>query len=108
MLQLDLQKMNNEMITNEANLYRGKPRGHYDPTPTEVIFTKLGQEIFKVTEDKIHKTQMTDEDWILYCDTANKCVRFGTVWGPKEISDFKKSELDIIQLFLDKRKTNVK
>ena len=51
---------------------------------------------------------MTDEDWILYCETANKCVRYGTTWGPKEISDFKKSELDIIQLFLDKRKTNVK
>ena len=108
MLQLDLQRMINKMITDEAKLYRGKPRGYYDPTPTEVIFTKLGQEIFKVTEDKIHKTQMTDEDWILYCNTANKCVRFGTVWGPKEISDFNKSELDIIQLFLSKRKTNVK
>tara|TARA_B100000745_G_C19978364_1_gene331350 strand:+ start:164 stop:454 length:291 start_codon:yes stop_codon:yes gene_type:complete len=96
------------MITTNENLYRGKPRGLYDPTNIEVFFTKLGQEIFKVTEDKIHKTQMTDEDWILYCDTANKCVRFGTVWGPKEMSDFKNAELNVIQLFLDKRKTNGK
>ena len=96
------------MITTNENLYRGKPRGLYDPTNIEVFFTKLGQEIFKVTEDKIHKTQMTDEDWILYCDTANKCVRFGTVWGPKEMSDFKRDELNVIQLFLDKRKINGK
>ena len=98
--------MNNiKMETNNGeNLYRGKPRGYYDPTPAEVFFTKLGQEIFKVTEDRVHKTQMTDEDWILYCDTANKCVRYGTVWGPKEMSDFKKAELDVIQLFLKKRK----
>ena len=91
------------MRTNE-NLYRGKKRGYYDPTETEVFFTKLGQEIFKVTESKTHKTQMTDEDWILYCNTASKCVRFGTVWGPKEMKDFKKSELAVIQLFLNKRK----
>ena len=96
------------MITTNENLYRGKPRGLYDPTNIEVFFTKLGQEIFKVTEDKIHKTQMTDEDWILYCDTAIKCVRFGTVWGPKEMSDFKRDELNVIQLFLDKRKINGK
>ena len=107
MLQLDLKRMNNKMITTNENLYRGKQRGYYDPTPAEVFFTKLGQEIFKVTEDKVHKTQMTDENWILYCETANKCVRFGTVWGPKEMSDFNKAELNVIQLFLDKRKTNV-
>ena len=47
---------------------------------------------------------MTDEDWILYCDTASKCVRFGTVWGPKEMTDFKPAELNVLQLFLDKRK----
>ena len=70
----------------------------------EVFFTKLGQEIFKITDNKTHKTQMTDEDWILYCDTAGKCVRFGTVWGPKTMTDFKPEELDVIQLFLDKRK----
>jgi len=94
------------MKTNE-NLYRGKERGIYDPSEIEVFFTKLGQEIFKVTDSKTHKLQMTDEDWILYCDTAGKCVRFGTVWGPKEMSDFKESELEVIQLFLDKREKNV-
>ena len=83
---------------------QGKPRGIYDPSEQEMFFTKLGQEIFKVTDNKTHKTQMTDEDWILYCNTASKCVRFGTVWGPKEMTDFKKDELDVIQLFLDKRK----
>ena len=103
MQQLDLQKRKMMMETNE-NLYRGKKRGYYDPTETEVFFTKLGQEIFKVTENKTHKTQMTDEDWILYCNTASKCVRFGTVWGPKKIKDFKKSELAVMQLFLNKRK----
>ena len=82
---------------------RGKPRGIYDPSEQEIFFTKLGQEIFKVTDNKTHKSQMTDEDWILYCDTAGKCVRFGTVWGPKEMSDFKESELEVIELFLDKR-----
>ena len=87
---------------------RGKPKGYYDMSEQEIFFTKLGQEIFKVTDNKTHKSQMTDEDWILYCNTANKCVRFGTLWGPKEMSDFNKSELDIIQLFLAKRKTNVK
>ena len=94
------------MKTNE-NLYRGKERGIYDPSEIEVFFTKLGQEIFKVTDSKTHKLQMTDEDWILYCDTAGKCVRFGTLWGPKEMSDFKKSELEVIRLFLDKRNNNV-
>ena len=91
------------MEKNE-NFYRGKPRGLYDPSTTEVFFTKLGQEIFEVTEDKVHKTQMTDEDWILYCDTASKCVRYGTVWGPKKMTDFKPAELNVLQLFLDKRK----
>ena len=94
------------METNE-DLYRGKKRGLYDPSNIEVFFTKLGQEIYKVTDNKTHKSQMTDEDWILYCNTASKCVRFGTVWGPKEMSDFKKDELSVLQLFLDKREQNV-
>jgi hypothetical protein len=47
---------------------------------------------------------MTDEDWNTYCDAANKCVRFGTLWGPKKMKDFKREELLIIKLFLDKRK----
>ena len=93
------------METNE-DLYRGKKRGLYDPSNIEVFFTKLGQEIYKVTDNKTHKSQMTDEDWILYCNTASKCVRFGTVWGPKEMSDFKKDELSVLQLFLDKREQN--
>ena len=90
------------MEQNE-NFYRGKPRGLYDPSATEVFFTKLGQEIYKVTDNKTHKSEMTDEDWILYCDTASKCVRFGTIWGPKEMTDFKPAELSVLQLFLDKR-----
>ena len=94
------------METNK-DLYRGKPRGLYDPSNIEVFFTKLGQEIYKVTDSKTHKTQMTDEDWILYCDTASKCVRFGTVWGPKEMKDFKPSELSVLIIFLDKRGNNV-
>ena len=93
------------METNK-DLYRGKPRGLYDPSNIEVFFTKLGQEIYKVTDSKTHKSQMTDEDWILYCDTASKCVRFGTVWGPKEMKDFKPSELSVLQLFLNKRGKN--
>ena len=40
MQQLDLQKRKRKMRTNE-NLYRGKKRGYYDPTETEVFFTKL-------------------------------------------------------------------
>ncbi len=106
MRQTDLQKRKEKMETNE-NHYRGKPRGIYDPSEIEVFFTKLGQEIFKVTDSKTHKLQMTDEDWITHCNTASKCVRFGTVWGPKEMSDFKESELEVIQLFLDKREKNV-
>ena len=94
------------METNE-DLYRGKKRGLYDPSNIEVFFTKLGQEIYKVTDNKTHKSQMTDEDWILYCNTASKCVRFGTIWGPKEMTDFKKDELSVLQLFLDKREQNV-
>lgn len=94
------------MKANE-NLYRGKERGLYDPSEIEVFFTKLGQEIYKVTDNKTHKSQMTDEDWILYCNTASKCVRFGTIWGPKEMTDFKKDELSVLQLFLDKREQNV-
>ena len=86
---------------------QGKPRGIYDPSEQEMFFTKLGQEIFKVTDNKTHKTQMTDEDWILYCNTASKCVRFGTVWGPKEMKDFKPAELSVLQLFLNKREKNV-
>ena len=85
------------------DLYRGKPRGYYDPTPAEMFFAELGREIYKETEDKIHKTQMTDEEWNLYCNTANKCVRVGTVWGPKRIDDFSKDEQRVMRLFLDRR-----
>ena len=85
------------------DLYRGKPRGYYDPSPAEMFFAELGREIFKETEDKIHKTQMTDEEWNLYCNTANKCVRVGTVWGPKRIDDFSKDEQRVMRLFLDRR-----
>jgi len=94
-------------MKGNEELYRGKPRGLYDPSNIEVFFTKLGQEIYKVTDNKTHKSQMTDEDWILYCNTASKCVRFGTIWGPKEMTDFKKDELSVLQLFLDKREQNV-
>ena len=94
-------------MKGSEELYRGKPRGLYDPSNIEVFFTKLGQEIYKVTDNKTHKSQMTDEDWILYCNTASKCVRFGTIWGPKEMTDFKKDELSVLQLFLDKREQNV-
>ena len=47
---------------------------------------------------------MTDEDWILHCDVANKCVRFGTLYGPKTVSDFKPEELEIINKFIGKKK----
>ena len=94
-------------MIRKNDLHRGKPRGYYDPTPAEIFFAELGREIMKYTEDKCHKTQMTDEDWITHCNTASKCVRFGTVWGPKEMSDFKKDELSVLQLFLDKREQNV-
>jgi len=93
----------NETATNNKKLYNGKPRGYYDPTPVEVFFTKVGQEIFKFTDNNQHKTLMTDEDWITHCDTANKCVRFGTLYGPKELSDFKQEELDILKLFVEKK-----
>ena len=76
-------------INDTSKLYKGRPRGYYDPTPTEVFFTELGQEIFKYTDNNQHKTQMTDEDWITHCDAANKCVRFGTLYGPKSVNDFK-------------------
>ena len=89
-----------ELLSNKQ-LYRGKPKGYYDPSPVEVFFIKLGQEIFKFTDNNQHKTQMTDEDWILYCDTANKCTRFGTLYGPKEKSDFTKDELRVIQKFIE-------
>ena len=94
-------------MIRKGEMYRGKQRGYYDPSPAEMFFVELGREIFKETENKLHKTQMSSEDWILYCDTADKCVRFGTVWGPKEMKDFKESELEVIQLFLNKRENNV-
>ncbi len=104
MLQLDLKKR--KMMKQIELNQRGKPKGLYDMSEREIFFTKLGQEIFKVTDNKTHKTQMTDEDWNLYCDTAGKCVRYGTVWGPKEMKDFKESELGVIKLFLNRRKNN--
>ena len=39
-----------------SNTYRGKPRGYYDPSPVEMFFTKIGQEIFKFTDNNQHKT----------------------------------------------------
>ena len=74
-------------------MYRGKPRGYYDPSEEEMFFVKLGQEIFKETENKIHKTQMSSERWNLLSNTASKCVRVGTVWGPKRIEDFSNEAL---------------
>jgi len=95
------------MKTSEVyndKLHRGKPRGYYDPSPIEVFFTKVGQAIFKFTDDNQHKTQMTDEDWITHCDAANKCVRFGTLYGPKSIEDFKPEELEIVKRFVGTKK----
>ena len=91
-------------MIRKNDLHRGKQRGYYDISSTELFMAELGREIMKHTEDKCHKTQMTDEDWNTYCDAANKCVRFGTLWGPKKMKDFKREELLIIKLFLDKRK----
>ena len=93
-----------ETVTNNKKFYNGKPRGYYDPTPVEVFFTKVGQAIYEYTDDNQHKTLMTDEDWITHCDAANKCVRFGTLYGPKEIADFKKEELLIINKFISEKK----
>ncbi len=90
-------------------MYRGKPRGYYDPSEEEMFFVKLGQEIFKETENKIHKTQMSSERWNLLSNTASKCVRVGTVWGPKRIEDFSNEERRIMLEFIDRReneKTN--
>jgi hypothetical protein len=84
-------------------LYRGKPRGYYDPSPVEVFFTRVGQSIYKFTDDNQHKTLMTDDDWIAHCNAANKCVRFGTLYGPKSLSDFKSEEITIIQEFAGKK-----
>jgi len=91
-----------ELISNKK-LYKGKPRGYYDPSPIEVFFTKVGQAIFEFTDDNQHKTQMTDEDWITHCDAANKCVRFGTLYGPKSIDDFKQEELVIVKKFVGQK-----
>lgn len=95
------------MKTSEVytdKLHRGKPRGYYDPSPMEMFFTKVGQEIFKFTDDNQHKTMMSDEDWITHCDAANKCVRFGTLYGPKSVDDFKPEELEIVKKFVGMKK----
>jgi hypothetical protein len=95
------------MKTSEVyndKLHRGKPRGYYDPQPIEMFFTKVGQAIFKFTDDHQHKTQMTDEDWITHCKAADKCVRFGTLYGPKSTSDFTSEELVIVKKFVSKKK----
>jgi hypothetical protein len=83
--------------------YKGRPRGYYDPSPVEEFFTKVGQAIYKFTDDNQHKTMMTDEDWIAHCNAANKCVRFGTLYGPKELSDFKQEELIVVREFVGKK-----
>ena len=93
-----------ESEQHTSTLYNCKPRGYYDPSPREVFLTRVGQAIFKFTDDNQHKTQMTDEDWILHCDVANKCVRFGTLYGPKTVSDFNQEELEIINKFIGKKK----
>ena len=89
-------------LANRSNLYRGKPRGYYDPTPTEQFFCKLGQAIYKVTDDKTHKSQMEDELWNTMVKTADKCVRFGTVWGPKTMDSFTLEEKKILKKFVKK------
>ena len=91
-----------EAISNRK-LYRGRPRGYYDPTLVEVFFTKVGQAIYEYTDDNQHKTLMTDEDWITHCNTANKCVRFGTLYGPKALTDFTSEELHIVKKFVEKQ-----
>ena len=83
--------------------HRGKTRGYYDPNPVEVFFTRIGQAIYQFTDDNQHKTLMTDEDWITHCNTANKCVRFGTLYGPKLLEDFKSEELTVVRTFLGTR-----
>ncbi len=90
-----------KQIVNNEKLYRGKPRGYYDPSPTEEFFCKLGQAIYKVTDDKTHKSQMEDETWNLMVKTADKCVRFGTVWGPKSMSSFSNDEKRILKEFVE-------
>ena len=95
--------MKTSEILNNSKLYNGKPRGYYDPTPVEVFFTLVGQSIFEFTDNNQHKTLMTDEDWITHCNTANKCVRFGTLYGPKALTDFKSEELNIVKTFVEKK-----
>ena len=95
--------MKTSELLNNSKFYNGKPRGYYDPSPVEVFFTLVGQSIFEFTDDNQHKTLMTDEDWITHCNTANKCVRFGTLYGPKELTDFKSEELHIVKKFVEKK-----
>lgn len=90
-------------VAATSKLYNGKPRGYYDPSPVEVIFTKIGQEIYKFTDNNQHKTLMTDEDWITHCNAANKCVRFGTLYGPQELEDFKPEELSVVRDFMGRK-----
>ena len=44
-------KMSDALKSTEhtKSLYKGKPRGYYDPTPVEVFFTRVGQSIYKFT-----------------------------------------------------------
>jgi|TARA_R110000744_G_scaffold167028_2_gene284350 hypothetical protein len=92
-----------ESSIKTRNTYRGKPRGYYDPSPVEEFFTKVGQSIYQFTDNNQHKTLMTDDDWITHCNAANKCVRFGTLYGPKELTDFKTEELMVVREFVGKR-----
>jgi hypothetical protein len=92
-----------ETSIKTRNTYRGKPRGYYDPSPVEEFFTKVGQSIYQFTDNNQHKTLMTDDDWITHCNAANKCVRFGTLYGPKELTDFKTEELMVVREFVGKR-----
>ena len=92
-----------ESSIKTRNTYRGKPRGYYDPSPVEEFFTKVGQSIYQFTDNNQHKTLMTDDDWITHCNAANKCVRFGTLYGPKELTDFKTEELMVVREVVGKR-----
>ena len=46
------------VLVDKSDLYKGKPRGYYDPSPEEIFMTELGQEIFKFTDEHQHKSQM--------------------------------------------------
>ena len=109
MMKTNEQDIEDRLIENlqfedvKLKTHRGKQRGYYDPNPVEVFFTRIGQAIYQFTDDNQHKTLMTDEDWNNHCTAADKCVRFGTLWGPKSVDAFSTEEQGILKIFLDKR-----